>query len=241
MNTPQEAGHATALAGSAKTAAIPTDLAEASLARTAPAVLSAPGHPHSVSLPGAQATATPVLVRLQAHGNRALAESIYQLRRIGATTVAGVVAVVLAATLFIANNLPQGNAIAALKSQLLHLTPLLKGGTAVPLSASVLAALPSRAEAPEIVANILAEARASGVDLPRGEYEFVPARDGVAARYRMTFPVHATYPQLREFMDRTLVAMPAVAVEGMRIERKTVGDDGVEAELRFSAFVRSDP
>ena len=110
-----------------------------------------------------------------------------------------------------------------------------------PTPVAVLSALPSRGEAPEIVAKIVEEARASGVELPRGQYEYVPARDGVAASYRMTFPVHATYPQLREFMDRTLVAMPAVAVEGMRIERKAVGDEGVDAELKFSAFVRSEP
>jgi len=113
-------------------------------------------------------------------------------------------------------------------------------GTVAPLSAAALAALPPRSEAPEIVAKILEEARASGVELPRGQYEYLPARDGVAARYRMTFPVHATYPQLREFMDRTLVALPAVAVEGMRIERKAVGEPGVDAELRLSAFVRSE-
>ncbi|MGB8694692.1 MAG: hypothetical protein WCD08_14395, partial [Steroidobacteraceae bacterium] len=71
-------------------------------------------------------------------------------------------------------------------------------------------------------------------------YEYVPARDGVAARYRMTFPVHTTYPKLRDFMDRTLVALPAVAVDGVRIERKKVGDEEVDAELKFSAFVRSE-
>jgi len=35
--------------------------------------------------------------------------------------------------------------------------------------------------------------------------------------------------------------MPAVAVEGLRVERKSVGDDSVDAELKLSAFVRSEP
>ena len=208
---------------------------------------------HPVELaspPGVTAPASPVLPAVPSaghsvtdlvhFGNRALAETLYQARRLGTAMLAGIAAVVLAATVFIANNLPQGGLVAALKSQLVHLTPVAGGIGAGPLSGSVLSALPPRGEAPEIVAKILEEARASGVDLPRGQYEFVPARDGVAARYRMTFPVHATYPQLREFMDRTLVALPAVAVEGMRIERKGVGEDAVDAELRFSAYVRSD-
>jgi hypothetical protein len=204
-----------------------------------PAVPAIPAPAAAQSLPVGKAAAPSALEQLQVYGNRALAETLYQARRLGAATIAGIAAVVLALTLFIANNLPQGSAVAALKAQLAHLAPLAKGGVA-PLSGAALAALPPRGEAPEIVAKIVEEARASGVELPRGQYEYLPARDGVAARYRMTFPVHATYPQLREFMDRTLVALPAVAVEGMRIERKGVGEEGVDAELRFSAFVRSD-
>ena len=205
--------------------------------RTAPPqVLPASPPAMPMAVPGSASA----LERMQLYGNRAVAETLYQARRLGVATLAGVAAVVLAATLFIANNLPQGAAVAALKGQVAHLTPLAKGAAVSPLSGSMLAALPPRGQAPEIVAKILEEARASGVELPRGQYEYVPARDGVAARYRMSFPVHATYPQLREFMDRTLVALPAVAVEGLRIERKTVGDNSVDAELKLSAYVRSD-
>jgi hypothetical protein len=220
--------------------AVATELAPpAQFAAPVPPVMPAPAPPRAAPQPVAQTAGTATLARVQAYGNRALAETLYQARRLGAATLAGIAAVVLALTLFIANNLPQGSAVAALKSQLAHLAPVAKG-VGAPLSGAVLAALPPRGDAPEIVAKILEEARASGVELPRGQYEYLPARDGVAARYRMTFPVHATYPQLREFMDRTLVALPAVAVEGMRIERKTVGDPGVDAELRLSAYVRSD-
>jgi hypothetical protein len=180
------------------------------------------------------------LGRIQVLTNRALAESAYQLRRIGTLGVTGMVAVVLAATLFLAQNLPQGAAVATLKSQLVRLAPLAKGATAPVSGGLILAALPPRGEAPGIVGKIIEQARASGVDLPRGQYEYVPARDGVAARYRMTFPLHARYPKLRDFMERTLVALPAVAVEGLRIERKNVGDDSVDAELKLAAYVRSE-
>jgi hypothetical protein len=219
--------------------AMPAELAPA-IRPAAPAMPApTPAPAQARPLPVGAAAAHSALEQIQVYGNRALAETLYQARRLGAATIAGIAAVVLALTLFIANNLPQGSAVAALKGQLAQLAPVAKG-VAAPLSGSALAALPPRGEAPEIVAKILEEARASGVELPRGQYEYVPARDGVAARYRMTFPVHATYPQLREFMDRTLVALPAVAVEGMRIERKGVGEPGVDAELRLSAYVRSD-
>ena len=181
------------------------------------------------------------LAAVQTTANRALAETAYRLRRLGVSTVAGLAAVVLAAALFIANNLPQGAAVSALKAQLLQPHLLGTGVVALAPNGAMLATLPARGDAPNVVAKILEEARASGVELPRGQYEYVPARDGVAARYRMTFPVRASYLKIREFMDRTLVALPAVAVEGLRIERKNVSDDSVDAELKLSAYVRSDP
>ncbi|HKC16051.1 MAG TPA: hypothetical protein VKC11_05025 [Steroidobacteraceae bacterium] len=188
----------------------------------------------------AAATGTAALQRLQNTASRSLAEVAYRIRRLGLAATAGIAAVVLAATLFVANNLPQSAAVAALKGQLLRLTAAGPAAPAAAPGAVSLASLPPRGDAPGVVAKILEEANASSVPLPRGQYEYVPARDGVAARYRMTFPLHASYPAIREFMDRTLLALPAVAVDGLRIERKNVGDDTVDAELKLSAYVRSE-
>jgi hypothetical protein len=171
--------------------------------------------------------------------NRALAETAYRLRRVGPSGAAGIVLLLAAVSLFLASNLPQTQAVSALQSQVTHLVsaPLPPQVTA---EGTPLAALPNRADAPSVVDKVVQEAKASGIDLVRGQYEFIPARDGVAARYRMTFPVHTSYVNLRAFMDRTLLSMPAVAVEALRVERKAVGDDSVDAELRLSAYVRSD-
>ena len=188
------------------------------------------------------ATAPSALERIQSLGGRAIAETTYQLRRLGATTLAGIAAMAAAATVFVASNLPQGAAVTSLQSELAQ-RPAAAGGTALAGAAggALLAALPPRSEAPEVVAKIYEEAQAAGVELPRGQYEYLPARDGAAARYRMTFPVHASYPQIRSFLDRTLIALPAVAVEGLRIERKNVGDGSVDAEVKLAAYVGSEP
>ena len=217
-------------------------LAQDSVSTSAAAPVPMPARPRPApTMAAARAAESSVIERMQVLGNLALAEASYQMRRLGAATVVGVAAVVAAATILLASDLPQSAVVAALKSQLVRLTPLGKSSTVAAPTGAMLAALPLRAEAPNVVAKILEEAHAAGVDLPRGQYEYVPARDGVAARYRMTFPVRATYPRIRAFMDRTLVALPAVAVEGLRIERKTVGDESVDAELKFAAYVRSDP
>ena len=192
-------------------------------------------------MPIGRPTQASALERIELLGNRALAEVSYRMRRVGAATLAGSAALVTATIVFVASNVPQSAAVTALKSEVVR--PVAPGNGATPANptGAMLASLPSRTEAPAVVAKILEEAQASGVELPRGQYEYVPARDGVAARYRMTFPVRASYPKIREFMDRTLVALPAVAIEGLRIERKNVGEDSVDAELKLSAYVRSDP
>ena len=179
------------------------------------------------------------LARVRTIAMRALAETQYRMTRLGGAGLTGLTLLVAAAVLFCANNLPQSAAVAALKVQLAHSAPRTQAPAVATSGAAPLASLPTRAAAPAVVAQILQEAEASGVELQRGQYEFIPARDGVAARYRMNFPLKTSYPKLREFMDRTLLALPAVAVEGLRIERKSVGEDAIDGELKLLVFVRS--
>jgi hypothetical protein len=205
----------------------------------ASAVASAPAVPAARGAPGT--SADQALQQLQSFGSRALAQSVYRLRRVGTAGLTGLALLVAAIVLFLANNLPQSSAVFALKAQVLRLAPVGKAVVAAPGGGTVLAALPQRDDAPTVVGKVFEQAEAAGVELSKGQYEFIPARDGVAARYRMTFPVRTSYPKLRDFMDRTLVALPAVAVEGLRVERKSVGDETVDAELKLSAYVRSEP
>jgi len=204
------------------------------VAQAAPAPLRS----SSAALAPAAASAATGVARARELGSLAVGQAVYRLRRLGTATLCGSAALVAAVTIFIFYNLPQGSAVAALQAEIAR-TPAV-AAVAGPAGAT-LASLPPRGEAPDVVAKIYEEAKAAGVELPRGQYEYVPPRDGVAARYRFTFPVHASYPQIRGFLDRTLIALPAVAVEGLRIERKTVGDGSVDAEVRFAAYVRGEP
>jgi len=217
---------------------------EAPAAATVTRLVPAPLRPAaSAAVPAttaATAATSTAIVRAQLLGTQALAHAGYQLRRLGTTTLVGIGAMVTAVTMFLAYNLPQGHAVTTLQGQLARLATSGAAAGTTPNGAT-LASLPPRGEAPEVVAKVYEEAKAAGIDLPRGQYEYVPARDGVAARYRMTFPVHASYPQIRSFLDRTLIALPAVAVEGLRLERKSVGDGTVEAEVKLAAYVRGEP
>lgn len=197
-----------------------------------------PGWQGAVPVPQPLARGHGTLARFQAAGSAVLAEGTWRLRRLGTSGLVGIGLLVGACVLFMANTLPQGQAISALKAQLARLGPLAQGGAGGPQVQVALSGLPGRDDAPDVLDRIYQEAQAAGVELPRGNYEFIAARDGIAAHYRMTFPVHTGYPQLRAFMDHTLIALPSVAVEGLRIERKNVSDATVDAELKLAAFVR---
>ncbi len=209
-------------------------------AMPAPQAVATPLRPVGASLaPAAGPTTSTALDRIRETSQGLVAQAAYQLRRLGTASLAGIVAVVAAATIFLAYNLPRGAAVSELQAQLAR-APAVAVTAATP-NGAMLASLPPRGEAPEVIAKVYEEAKAAGVELPKGQYEYIPPRDGVAARYRLTFPVHSTYPQIRSFLDRTLIALPAVAVEGLRIERKTVGDGSVDAELKLAAYVRGEP
>lgn len=99
--------------------------------------------------------------------------------------------------------------------------------------------LPTQAELPAIVTVIVTQATAAGLELESGRYEFAPSKSGQIGRYRLTYPVRGSYPQLRKFIDGTLAAVPVVALEGLRLERTSVGEELLDAELRFTVVVRS--
>ena len=58
------------------------------------------------------------------------------------------------------------------------------------------------------------------------------------AFYRITLPLRGTYPQIRQFVGSTLKSMPVASLEGLRFERKKVGDTRLEAQIRLTVYFR---
>jgi hypothetical protein len=106
-------------------------------------------------------------------------------------------------------------------------------------STAFLADLPSRAEIPQVLSQIYQQASDAGVEIARGNYELTMMRSGSLARYQFTFPLKAPYPRIRTFIDKTLLTVPAAAIDSLRLERKNIGDESVNAELRFTVFVKN--
>jgi Tfp pilus assembly protein PilO len=136
--------------------------------------------------------------------------------------------------------LPQQHDLSELERQLQAAHQPGNGRDAAPVRLSrFMNTLPRRSELPSIVGQVFKLAAAAQVTLDRGRYELSPMRAGNLAQYRMTFPIKGRYPDIRLFIDSVMTTVPSAALEGLRVERKAVGEETVSADLRLAVFVRN--
>jgi hypothetical protein len=102
----------------------------------------------------------------------------------------------------------------------------------------VVTEFPTRTQMPAVIGQLIQQAKAAGVELGKGQYTCSPPASGAVGRYEVSFPVKAPYPEVRDFINRTLTNVPAAALHKLSIERKVVGDVEVNADVRFTIFVR---
>lgn len=105
----------------------------------------------------------------------------------------------------------------------------------------VLHSLPSRAQMPELLGVVLHQADASHLRLDTGKYETTLLKSSGVVSYQISFPVTGPYPQVRQFIDATLTAIPAAAISELSLTRKTIGDAAVEAQIRMTVFTLDTP
>jgi len=100
------------------------------------------------------------------------------------------------------------------------------------------AALPTRAQIPALMGVVLVQATESGIVLEQGKYTFSPATSNRLARYSFEFPVKADYSNVRNFINKSLAAIPALGLDKLHVERKNVGDTLVNADVGFVIYMR---
>lgn len=76
--------------------------------------------------------------------------------------------------------------------------------------------------------------------LQQGEYRLAPETEGKLQRYDLTLPVKGAYPSLRRFIAQVLKDVPAIALESISFNRQGVMDIGVDAQVRFTLYLRAE-
>ena len=100
------------------------------------------------------------------------------------------------------------------------------------------AALPTRAQIPALMGVVLVQATDAGIVLEQGKYTFSPATSSRLARYTFEFPVKSDYGNIRNFINKSLAAVPALGLDKLHVERKNVGDTLVSADVGFVIYLR---
>jgi hypothetical protein len=183
---------------------------------------------------------TDLLAAAREAAGQLLPQLQYQITRLGVAGQAGLAAFAAAAALAIVALVPAHNGLLSLQDALLraqHPAAAVGIGETVP---RFVASLPTRTQMPAVIGQMLAQAQAAGVALDKGRYSYEPAKAGTIGRYEVEFPVSAAYPAIRSFINGTLTAVPAAALDKLRLERKAVGEQNVNADISFVVFVRGE-
>jgi len=77
----------------------------------------------------------------------------------------------------------------------------------------------------------------SGMRIIQADYRASDDRSGVI-RYDMTVSGKGSYPQLRTFTAECLTRFPTLSLEAITLSRTTVTESIVEAQFRFSVYLR---
>lgn len=175
---------------------------------------------------------------------RSVVRSLAYLRSTGTIGLSGLGLMGLALVCVWTVVLPQRDGLASLREQLAATQAQASGSgpnaTTGPAqqSSDFIKKLPSRSDLPAILGIVLQQAEASSLSLESGSYEWRASKGGGPGQYRIVLPVRGSYPAIRRFVEATLVAAPAVALESLHFARNDVAESAVDADISFVVFVR---
>ena len=174
---------------------------------------------------------------------------IWRLRRAARDldwpALGGIVLAMLAVGLYLATVRPLESQNRSLRDRVAELksradSPPRDAEPALPESqlAAFYGQLTTAQQASELVRRLHSHATSAGLALERGEYRPLPDASGKLMRYQIVLPVKGTYPQVRRFLSGAMREVPGLALDGIAFQRETGSSAAVEAQLRFTVFLR---
>lgn len=80
-------------------------------------------------------------------------------------------------------------------------------------------------------------AESLGLALNQGEYKSHFDKNSNTYLYQIQLPIKGSYPLIRQFCEKTLLAIPFASLDEMSFKRETIGSNIIEAKLRFSLYL----
>ncbi len=176
-------------------------------------------------------------------GSEWLPRAAWTISRTGRLGLAGIALLFAAALFLLSTHLKVAAEVEALSADLATARRQERTGAVdeVAAPATPMRALPARTEVPAILRQLFNEATRARLAVDTAKYEINAVRSSGVVRYQIAFPVTGPYPHIRAFIDATLATMPAVALSDLVLERKSIADGNVEAQIRMTVYTRSTP
>ncbi|EJM83743.1 Pilus assembly protein, PilO [Pseudomonas sp. GM74] len=168
------------------------------------------------------------------------------LQGLGVPGLAGAAMLVLALGYGLVGLLPDWESLQSLSQQTREATEYLAkvedGSVAAPVVPQrqlddFRSKLPSQPQATVAIDKIYALAAQERITLSRGEYSLGVDPKTHLARYQILLPVRGSYPQLRRFLHALLGQLPAVVLEDVELQRKTIADTELTGRIRMTLYL----
>jgi hypothetical protein len=93
--------------------------------------------------------------------------------------------------------------------------------------------------APKWLRTLYAIAEREKLELAQGSYRMTDDQVLGLAYYRILLPVRGGYPQIRGFVAGVLDEIPALALEGIALQREKVGDSMIDAKISLTLHLQA--
>lgn len=104
--------------------------------------------------------------------------------------------------------------------------------------AAFYASLAQPGKVPDMLRRLHRAATDQRLVVEQAEYRPLPDPAGRLVRYQILLPAKGSYPQVRRFLAQATRELPALAVDGVTFQRQQVGDERLDAQVKFTLFVQ---
>lgn len=98
--------------------------------------------------------------------------------------------------------------------------------------------LPAASTIPAVMGQLSALAHAQGLAIEQGQYSVTVVAGTPLLRWHARLPLTGTYPAVRAFLAKSLQTIPALQLDGFKLERQDITAQPLQAELLLSVYLR---
>jgi Type II secretion system (T2SS), protein M subtype b len=91
--------------------------------------------------------------------------------------------------------------------------------------------------APDLLQKLHETAGLQQLKVEKAEYRPVADPGGKITRYQIVLPARGTYPAVRKFLALAGREVPGLALDGINFQRQKIGDEQLQAQIKFTLFL----